>query len=70
MTRNAMPDDRQLALAPLDEKIDHVRGSPAGHLIIEYAITSARTRVRRSTRSSKPNASSAGTCGSRSGISR
>ena len=36
MTRNAMPDDRQLALAPLDEKIDHVRGSPAGHLIIEY----------------------------------
>ena len=36
MTRNAMPDDRQLALAPLDENIDHVRGSPAGHLIIEY----------------------------------
>ena len=36
MTRNAMPDDRQLALAPLDEKVDHVRGSPAGHLIIEY----------------------------------
>ena len=36
MTRNAMPDDRQLVLAPLDENIDHVRGSPAGHLIIEY----------------------------------
>jgi protein-disulfide isomerase len=36
MTRNAMPEDRQLALAPLDEKVDHVRGSPAGHLIIEY----------------------------------
>jgi protein-disulfide isomerase len=36
MTPNAMPDDRQLALAPLDEKIDHVRGSPAGRLIIEY----------------------------------
>jgi protein-disulfide isomerase len=32
----AMPDDRRLALAPLDEKVDHVRGSPAGHLIIEY----------------------------------
>src|SRR5437762_9963001 len=31
-----MPDDRRLALAPLDEKVDHVRGSPAGHLIIEY----------------------------------
>jgi protein-disulfide isomerase len=36
MTRNAMPDDRQLALAPLDERIDHIRGSAAGHLIIEY----------------------------------
>jgi hypothetical protein len=22
--------------APLDEKFDHVRGTPAGHLIIEY----------------------------------
>ena len=36
MTRNATPDDCQLTLAPLDEKVDHVRGSPAGHLIIEY----------------------------------
>ena len=36
MTVNAMPDDRELALAPLDEKVDHVRGSQAGHLIIEY----------------------------------
>jgi protein-disulfide isomerase len=36
VTRNATPDDRQLTLAPLDEKVDHVRGSPAGHLIIEY----------------------------------
>src|SRR5258708_15789785 len=33
---NATPDDRELALAPLDEKADHARGSPAGHLIIEY----------------------------------
>jgi protein-disulfide isomerase len=31
-----MPGDRKLALAPLDEKADHVRGSPAGRLIIEY----------------------------------
>src|SRR5271169_4519513 len=31
-----MPDDRELALAPQDEKADHVRGSPAGHLILEY----------------------------------
>jgi protein-disulfide isomerase len=36
MTPNAIPDDRQLALAPLDEKVDHVRGSPAGPLILEY----------------------------------
>src|SRR5215470_10413260 len=36
MTRNAMPDDRQLPLAPLDENVDHVRGSPAGRLILEY----------------------------------
>ena len=36
MTVNSMPEDRQLALAPLDEKADHVRGSPVGHLIIEY----------------------------------
>jgi protein-disulfide isomerase len=36
MTRDATPDDRGLALAPLDEKADHVRGSPTGHLILEY----------------------------------
>jgi len=36
MTLDAVPHDRQLALAPLDEKVDHVRGSPTGRLIIEY----------------------------------
>ena len=36
MTLDATSDGRELALAPLDEKADHVRGSPAGHLIIEY----------------------------------
>ncbi|HSR83956.1 MAG TPA: LUD domain-containing protein, partial [Streptosporangiaceae bacterium] len=36
MIRKAMPNDSQLALAPLDEKVDHVRGSPVGRLIIEY----------------------------------
>ena len=36
MTLSAVPHDRQLALAPLDEKADHVRGLPAGRLIIEY----------------------------------
>jgi protein-disulfide isomerase len=36
MTLDAMPDDRQLAPAPLDDNVDHVRGSPAGPLILEY----------------------------------
>ena len=36
MTVNATPRDRQLALAPLDENVNHVRGAPAGHLILEY----------------------------------
>ena len=36
MTLDAVPHDRQFSPAPLDEKVDHVRGSPAGRLIIEY----------------------------------
>jgi protein-disulfide isomerase len=36
MTVDARPDDRELTLAPLGEKVDHVRDSPAGRLIIEY----------------------------------
>jgi hypothetical protein len=36
MTLNTMPGGRPAALAPLDEKVDHVRGSPGGRLIIEY----------------------------------
>jgi protein-disulfide isomerase len=36
MTLDARPGGRELALAPLEEKVDHVRGSPAGRLIIEY----------------------------------
>ena len=36
MTLDEMPGGRQLTLAPLDEKADHVRGSPAGRLILEY----------------------------------
>jgi protein-disulfide isomerase len=36
MTLDAMPDDRQLAPAPLDDNVDHVRGSPAGPVILEY----------------------------------
>jgi hypothetical protein len=41
MTRNAMPDDRGLALAPLDEKVDHVRGSPARWLAIGQRLSGA-----------------------------
>jgi protein-disulfide isomerase len=36
MTLDATPDDRQLGVAALDEKVDHVRGAPAAHLILEY----------------------------------
>lgn len=36
MTVDATPDDRELTLAPLDEKVDHVRGPLAGPLIVEY----------------------------------
>jgi protein-disulfide isomerase len=36
VTVNATPQDRQLTLAPLEEKVDHVRGAPAGRLVIEY----------------------------------
>ena len=36
MTRNAMPNDSQVTLVPLDGKVDHVRGSPAGPVIVEY----------------------------------
>jgi protein-disulfide isomerase len=36
MTLDAAPDGRQLTVAPLDEKVDHVRGPAAGRLIIEY----------------------------------
>jgi protein-disulfide isomerase len=36
MTPAAMPENRQPSLEPLDEDVDHVRGSPADHLIVEY----------------------------------
>jgi protein-disulfide isomerase len=36
VTTSSTPGGRQLALAPLDENVDHARGSPAGLLIIEY----------------------------------
>jgi len=36
MTLNEIPAGLQRRLAPLEENADHVRGSPAGHLILEY----------------------------------
>ena len=36
MTQNATQDERQPTVAPLEEAIDHVRGSRAGRLIMEY----------------------------------
>jgi protein-disulfide isomerase len=36
MTLSEMPDDYQMAVAPLDDQVDHVRGSPIGRLILEY----------------------------------
>jgi protein-disulfide isomerase len=36
MTRNAIWQDHEPALQPVDETVDHVRGSPTGRLILEY----------------------------------
>ena len=36
MTRNVMRQEQEPALEPVDVAVDHVRGSPAGPLIIEY----------------------------------
>jgi hypothetical protein len=70
VTVNATPEDRQLALAPLDEKVDHVRGAPAGRLIIEYGDYECPYSRQAFRAIEQANASWAGPCGSRSGISR
>jgi protein-disulfide isomerase len=36
MTRNAIRQEQDPALEPVDEAVDHVRGTPAGRLIVEY----------------------------------
>ena len=36
MTRNAMWQDHEPVLQPVDERVDHVQGSPVGRLILEY----------------------------------
>jgi hypothetical protein len=37
MTRNVIWQDHEPAFQPVDETVDHVRGSPAGRLILEYS---------------------------------
>ncbi len=36
MRRDAMRQEPKPAMEPVDEAVDHVRGSPAGRLIVEY----------------------------------
>src|SRR6266851_10002402 len=36
MTLDDAPELPELAIEPLDEQVDHVRGPSAGHLIVEY----------------------------------
>jgi hypothetical protein len=36
MTRNVIWQDHEPVLQPVDEAVDHVRGSAAGRLILEY----------------------------------
>ena len=70
MSFNAIPDNRQLALAPLDEKVDHVRGSPAGPVILEYGDYECPYSRQAFHAIKQAGQQLAGTCGSRTGISR
>ena len=70
MTVNARPEDRELVLAPLDEKVDHVRGAPAGGLIIEYGDYECPYSRQAFHAIEQVERGSTGTCGSRSGTSR
>jgi protein-disulfide isomerase len=36
MARDTIPEERQATIEPLDDVVDHVRGSSAGRLILEY----------------------------------
>jgi len=36
MTQKAMPEKHEATMEPLDDAVDHVRGSSAGRLIVEY----------------------------------
>jgi hypothetical protein len=70
MRRNAIPERRQPALEPVDAAVDHVRGSPAGRLIVEYGDYECpySRQAFRQIEGSRQNW--AGACGSRSGTFR
>ena len=70
MTLNAMRGEQQLALAPLDEAVDHVRGSPVGRVILEYGDYECPYSRQAFRAIELAEQLSAGTCGSHSGISR
>jgi hypothetical protein len=36
MMRSATPEERQPPVEPLDEAVDHVRGSSSGRLVLDY----------------------------------
>jgi hypothetical protein len=69
VTRNATPDHRELTLAPLDEKVDHVRGSPAGRVIIEYGDYECPYSRQAFHAIEQAEQQLGGTCGLHSGIS-
>jgi len=70
VTVNATPRDRQLALAPLDENVDHVRGAPADHLILEYGDYECPYSRQAFHAIQQIERELGGTIGSHSGISR
>ena len=70
MTRNALPNDRPMALAPLEEKVDHVRGAAAAPLILEYGDYECPYSRQAFHAIEQVERRLAGTCDSRSGIFR
>ena len=38
MTRTAMPEKPQPALEPVEEAVDHVRGSPGGRVLVDFLV--------------------------------
>ncbi len=68
MTFDETPGGREPALAPLEENVDHVRGSPTGPLILEYGDYECPYSRQAFHAIEQAGRRWAGTCGSRSGI--